>query len=254
MNLDLGGNNFYLTHLYPKELNIYGDRGNILALKWYLSLLQINLVIQEKNPDSAWPKYTDMYFIGGGQDKEQEVVSKDLIKDKNYLINQVNENNKPLLSICGGYQLLGEEFISGDGTNIEGVGLFPVKTMAQSTDVKLRCTGNLLIESKKLNSRLLGFENHSGQTFFTNTNNQDLSLGDVIIGHGNNINEKKEGCVVNKAIGTYMHGSFLPKNTEVIKWLLEDFINRKGLTEENNKINIDSSIEAKKIMITKLLN
>ena len=116
---------FYLTHLYPIHMSIYGDMGNVITLKRKLKTLGYNVIIQNVNPNDELPIKTDFYFMGGGQDNDQYLIYKDLLNKKSKLIEDI-ENGVPALTICGGYQLLGNKFITGTGQLVEGIGIFPV--------------------------------------------------------------------------------------------------------------------------------
>jgi lipid II isoglutaminyl synthase (glutamine-hydrolysing) len=219
---------FYITHLYPKEMSIYGDMGNILALSFRLKLMGLTPVYQTVGIGQELPNKTDFYFIGGGQDKEQLVIFKDLLSKKDKLITDI-EKGMSLLAICGGYQLLGRKFLTGDGHQIEGIGLFPIETKAPDNSVKSRCIGDLVVECQipELGGiKLVGFENHGGQTYFTQSN-QAYPLGQVVVGFGNNATEKHEGCIYKHAVGTYLHGSCLPKNPELTDWLIASALHEK---------------------------
>ena len=219
---------FYLTHFYPQEMNIYGDMGNIIALTHRLNKMGYEVIYQTLNQDSELPTQTDFYFIGGGQDKEQEIIYQNLLKHKIKLEEDIRRG-VGLLAICGGYQLLGKYFITGNNTKVEGLDIFPVSTQALSNDVKTRCVGNLIIECNipdLLGTKLVGFENHGGQTYFiedskrTSFQQSAYALGKVLQGFVNNSIEKIEGCVLNNAVGTYLHGSCLPKNPQLADWLI----------------------------------
>ena len=203
-------------------MSIYGDYGNILAIQFMLKRLNIDFVYQKVELGQDLPGHNDFIFIGGGQDKDQIIVAQDLIQKKAKLV-RIIQNNCPLLAICGGYQLLGHEFIAGDGTNMKGLGIFPVITKSLDENVKNRCIGNIVVESQF--GTLVGFENHGGQTRFVNDSAKPL--GKVVKGFGNNFEDKIEGCIYRNAIGTYCHGSFLPKNPEVTHWLIEKAMERK---------------------------
>jgi lipid II isoglutaminyl synthase (glutamine-hydrolysing) len=253
---------FYITHLYPREMSIYGDYGNILAIQSMLKKLDIKFVYQKVELGEDLPDQNDFIFIGGGQDKDQIIVAKDLMNKKESLVRIIQEDC-PLLAICGGYQLLGHEFIAGDGTNMQGLGIFPVITKSLDENVKNRCVGNIVVKSNLTGKEitLVGFENHGGQTKFLD--NRAEPLGQVVRGFGNNFEDKVEGCVYRNTIGTYFHGSFLPKNPEVTRWLIGKAMERKlkkneMVKEELQKIqNVDLNLEialaAKNIMVERFL-
>lgn len=240
-------NQFYLTHLYPQHMSIYGDMGNIITLKRKLKTLGFEVIYQEVNPSDPLPAKTDFYFMGGGQDADQIMVYQDLLTKKDKLIEDI-ENFVPILAICGGYQLLGQSFVTGLGESIEGIGIFPVITKSLDTKVSNRCIGNIIVELsiEGLESqKIVGFENHGGQTYI-NDSNLAKPIGKVLLGYGNNSIEKLEGCIYKNAIGSYMHGSCLPKNANLANWLIAKAIKTKSILEKveynNNYTLIDDKI------------
>lgn len=217
----------YLTHLYPKEMAIYGDIGNIIALKFKLEEMGFPVVVQNVNSsDDALPTQNDFLFIGGGADKNQIKISEHLLKFKTTFEDLIMNQNIPLLAICGGYQLFGHEFITGSGETLKGLDILPITTKAPTDSVKDRCIGNVVIDCPFLNQKLVGFENHSGQTVGINSNFSPL--GKTISGNGNNKKDGHEGCVLNNAIGTYMHGPCLTKNPELVDWFITKILKNKG--------------------------
>lgn len=207
-----------IGYLYPDLMNIYGDTGNIIVLQKRAEWRGIKVKIKKISLKEKVKKgECDIYFFGGGQDQAQGLVAKDLIK-KGHFIKQEVERGVPLLAICGGYQLLGEYYKPHNSPKLHGVGLFPAYTVAGSK----RMIGNIVIET--MFGKLVGFENHSGQTYLKK---EGMSLGLVTRGFGNNGQDKSEGCVYKNAIGCYMHGSLLPKNPHLADWLLEKALNIK---------------------------
>ena len=201
-----------IGHLYGDLMNIYGDIGNIIALKKRAEWRGIEMVIKMFSIGNKLNKGdVDLFFFGGGQDQQQEAVARDL-KSKAKVIKAEIERGVPLLSVCGGYQLLGEYYKPHKGPKLLGVGLFPAYTLA-SYD---RMIGNIVIES--IFGKLVGFENHSGKTHLKRG---ALPLGMVKKGFGNNGKDITEGCIYKNAIGCYMHGSLLPKNPKLADWLLK---------------------------------
>ena len=215
---------FYITHLYPKQMSIYGDMGNILAMQHMLDKLGWPWKYQTVDIGQNLPLKTDWYFIGGGQDADQIVVAQDMIRKKEALAKQI-EDGVAIMAICGGYQMLGQEFITGSGNTILGLNILPIKTIAFDKKTKSRCIGNIVINSNLLECHLVGFENHSGQTYFTSATAQPL--GTVSVGYGNNFDDKVEGCVHKNVIGTYLHGSCLPKNPELTMWFINQVADQK---------------------------
>lgn len=225
---------FYITHLYPDELNIYGDMGNIITLNKRLTGLGFQPVYQTVGLGQKLPMQTDIYFIGGGQDKEQLIVCKDLLEKKDRLEKDV-ENGVVVLAICGGYQLLGKEFITGDNEVVQGLGILDIQTTAPNSDVKSRCVGNLFVQSSipEINNYLLiGFENHSGQTKLLSE--KVIPLGKVISGFGNDSSSGFEGAKYKNVFGTYLHGSVLPKNPQFCDYLIMQAVRNKT---EKGQIN-----------------
>lgn len=201
-----------IGYLYGDLMNIYGDTGNIIALTKRSEWRGIEVEVKQISlGDSLKQGECDLFFFGGGQDQSQIEVSKDL-KSKARVLKAEIEKGVPLLSICGGYQLLGEYYQPFEGQKLEGVGIFPAHTEASND----RMIGNIVIESEF--GQLVGFENHSGKTYLKA---DAKAFGKVISGFGNNGEDKTEGCIYKNAIGCYMHGSLLPKNPELADWLIQ---------------------------------
>ena len=226
-----------IAHLYPERMSIYGDFGNVLALSQRMNWRGIKNETVMVEVGQKLPKDIDLIFIGGGQDKGQVVVAKDL-KSKSSQIKEFVESGGPLLSVCGGYQLLGEYFISNDYGQIEGIGLFNVISKATDT----RMIGNIVVQSEKF-GQLVGFENHSGATEFIG---RAQPLGTVKKGFGNNPNDKLEGVIYKNALGTYLHGSFLPKNPKVADWLIRQAIKHSGQSFKIKELNDELENSARK--------
>lgn len=211
-----------LVHLYPLEMNIYGDRGNIIALRQRCAWRGIALDVRASGIDDPLDAdAADLFFFGGGQDQEQFAVAADLAGDKANAVARAVEDGAALLAVCGGYQLLGDYFQTRTG-RIEGTGLFPVWTEAGPR----RNIGDVLARSD-LGGRsrtLVGFENHSGRTFLRPGAHP---LARVAIGSGNNGDDGTEGVVRGGAIGTYLHGSILPKNPWLVDHLIATALRRR---------------------------
>lgn len=201
-------------YLYGDLMNIYGDTGNIMALQKRAQWRGIEVKLKVKSLKSKIkPGECNLYFFGGGQDQAQQTVASDLeFSGKGKIIKQEVEREVPLLSICGGYQLLGDFYQPHQGPKLKGVSLFPAYTKA-SFD---RMIGNIVIET--MFGKLVGFENHSGKTYLKKG---AAPLGMVVKGFGNNGKDQTEGCLYKNAIGCYMHGSLLPKNPKLADWLLQ---------------------------------
>lgn len=227
-----------IAHLYPERMSIYGDFGNIIALTQRMNWRGIKNEVVNVEVGEKLPENIDLIFVGGGQDKGQVIVAEDLVR-KGQQIREFVESGGPLLSVCGGYQLLGEYFISNDYGQLEGIGLFNVISKATQT----RMIGNIVVQSVKF-GQLVGFENHSGATEFIGRANP---LGKVKKGFGNNPNDKLEGVIYKNAIGTYMHGSFLPKNPKVADWLIQQAMRRAGNNLSLSELDDQLENEARKI-------
>jgi len=236
-----------IGYLYGDLMNIYGDTGNIIALKkraeWRAIKVEVkNISIGNRIPTSKVGTQIDLFFFGGGQDQQQNLVAADLVKSgKGKIIKQEVERGVPLLSVCGGYQLLGDYYQPHRGPKLPGIGLFPAYTVA-SFD---RMIGNIVIQSQF--GKLVGFENHSGKTYLKKGlpagRQGALPFGMVIKGYGNNGSDKTEGCIYKNAIGCYMHGSLLPKNPQLADWLLKRALEVKyGKPMELD--SIDDSLES----------
>ena len=197
-----------LVHLYPDLMSVYGDRGNVLALRRRAEWRGIELQVTEASVgDTLDPDEIDLVFFGGGQDREQEVVSPDFLEQKGAAVREAVEDGAALLSVCGGYQLLGTSYTTVDGQELPGAGLFDVRSVPGPR----RHIGNVLIDTS-LDGRkrtLVGFENHSGRTYLGSSLQP---LGFTVVGAGNNGEDGTEGAVYKEAIGCYLHGSLLPKN------------------------------------------
>jgi CobQ-like glutamine amidotransferase family enzyme len=209
-------------------MNIYADRGNLLLLarrcSWRglgFSLSSVGLG-EALNPDGA-----DLYYIGGGQDRDQRLCAYDLAESKRDAVREAAERGAVVLAVCGGYQLLGHSYQLGDET-LPGVGLVDLTTV-RADDVGDRLIGNVAIEVELTPDGpprvLAGFENHGGRTYLGPSASP---LGRVLKGHGNNGRDGHEGVRERNVIGTYLHGPLLPKNAWFADWLIQTAI---GLDE-----------------------
>lgn len=201
-----------ILQLYPNDMNIYGDWGNVLVLKKRAEWHGYDVELLEYNPGDTFPDTVDLIVGGGGQDSGQTIVKDDLQKIGPKL-KQLAEDNTPMLVICGLYQLFGNFFKTKDGDVIPGIGIFDIETHGGPE----RLIGNIVTHSEEFGD-IVGYENHSGQTFLTN-NLQPL--GKVIKGAGNNGHDEYEGARAHNIIGSYLHGSLLPKNPKIADWLIE---------------------------------
>lgn len=219
---DILGYELRLGHLYPDQLNMYGDRGNIITLRqrceWRGVTLRYTAVDIGQALDS---EAFDLLFIGGGQDKEQDEVARDLREVKAEALREAVERDMPTLAVCGGYQLLARFYRPAGGPELEGIGIFDAWTIHKGKSVP-RCIGNIAITWGE--STLVGFENHGGRTYL---GQGARPLGRVLYGHGNNSEDHHEGCVYRNAIGTYIHGSLLPKNPHLADHLIRQALEHR---------------------------
>lgn len=202
-----------IAHLYPKLLNLYGDLGNIITLVKRCEWRGIEVELDEIGIGDEIKEH-DLYFIGGGQDKQQEEVAVELYKHKGFLHSE-RDKGAVFLGICGGYQLFGHYYQPFDGEKLIGISLMDAYTVAG----KKRYIGNVTVETDFLiPSSLVGFENHSGLTY---VQGDTKPLGTVVVGNGNNGEDKTAGGRYKNVFGTYLHGSLLPKNPHFADYLIE---------------------------------
>ncbi|KFI60010.1 glutamine amidotransferase [Bifidobacterium gallicum DSM 20093 = LMG 11596] len=198
--------------LYPRDMNIYGDTGNVLTIERRLALYGYEPRIHAYNQNDAWPDHVDMVLGGGGQDTGQKKIGEDFQRRADAL-RDLAANDVPMLVICGLYQLFGSYFETQDGVKIEGIGIIDAYTVGRD----VRMIGNLMETSDDFGP-IVGYENHSGQTFL-GEHAQPLGFVESD-GMGNNGQDHTEGARVHNVIGTYMHGSLLPKNPVVADFLI----------------------------------
>src|SRR5947199_5741626 len=214
-----------IAHLYADEMNIYGDRGNILTLQkraeWRGIPVEVRAIGRGPAPDLS---DIDLIFWGGGQDRDQELVFTDAAAHKVAAIRQAIDGGPVVVAVCGGYQLLGDYYVTADGKNLPGLALADLHTVPGAS----RNIGNIVIETSDLGlqpASLVGFENHSGKTYL----GPGLRpLGRVIRGAGNNGEDATEGVAVGNVFGTYLHGSLLPKTPNFRAFFLERAFRRRG--------------------------
>jgi lipid II isoglutaminyl synthase (glutamine-hydrolysing) len=228
-------------HLYPEYLNIYADRGNIAVLDRRAAWRGLALEVTALGLDDAIvPGAHDLYYIGGGQDREQLLVADDLARKAAPLREAVLDGGAALLAVCGGYQLLGRGYTGFHGEQMPGVGLLPLETVAGTR----RLIGNVLIEAELDRGdirTIAGFENHVGRT---RLDAGARPLGRVIAGYGNDGESGYEGCVAGRAIGTYLHGPLLPRNPWLADWLLEQALAHRTGAAAAELAPLDDTLEA----------
>ena len=223
-----------LAYLYPQELNIYGDRGNVLTLIARCNARNIELNITTIGiGEKVNPEQFDIYFIGGGQDEQQIEVAEDLEKKSKELISAI-ENHAVYLAVCGGYQLLGKFYKTSEGSEIKGIEALDLYTVAGDK----RMIGNVLCLEMESGNTIVGFENHSGKTYLGSSLKP---LAKVLRGGGNNSEDSFEGVRYKNVFGTYLHGSLLPKNPFLSDKLITLALERKGL--KMSDVKIDNELE-----------
>ncbi len=227
-----------ICHLYPDLLNLYGDRGNIIALEYRAKLRGIDVdfttaTIGEKIDINQ----CDIIFFGGGQDVEQNIIRNDFVAEKGPIIKQAVEDGTVFLCVCGGYQMMGKYYQDGDGQRIDGLSAINIHTIGK----KQRMIGNTVYRCALFpqDPLLFGFENHSGRTFL---GEGVKPLASVVAGSGNNGEDGTEGAIYKNVFCTYSHGSFLPKNPQMTDHLLAVSLKRR-YGEDFSLAPADTSIE-----------
>lgn len=213
-----------IAHLYPSHLNLYGDRGNITCLVARCRWRGIDVIVSELGlGDQLDPNAYDLVFVGGGPDREQERIARDLREVKGDDLRQAVDADAVVLAVCGGYQLLGHFYRPASGPELPGLGLLDLHTVHPGPLAE-RCIGNIAVSWE--GRTLVGFENHGGRTYL-GTGCQPLAK--VIAGSGNNGGDGTEGAQYKGVFGTYLHGSFLPKNPVFTDHLLQMALARREL-------------------------
>lgn len=214
-----------IAHLYPDMLNLYGDRGNIIALTERMKARNIDVVTDQITMGRSFNSDDyDILFVGGGQDFEQNVLLDDLKKGKDLEIKRAIENSKVFLAICGGYQMLGKYYKTYDGKMLEYMGALDFYTEGKEE----RMIGNYAFKTKE-GIEVVGFENHSGRTYL---GKNVEPLGKMIKGYGNNGEDGTEGVRYKNTFGTYSHGPVLPKNSQLADLLISKAVeNKYGKTD-----------------------
>lgn len=212
-------NTVHIVHLYPKEMNIYGDNGNLLVLKKRLEWRNIPVHIHKVGIGDTLPKEVHFVLGGGGQDKGQSDIATDL-KKKASSLKLLAKKGVPMLMICGMYQMFGHYFQTFEGEKIPGIGILDVYTVASTG----RLIGNIQVKTDTYGS-LVGYENHSGRTFLREG---VAPLGGTKKGQGNNGNDAQEGAVHNNVFGSYLHGPVLAKSPLFADYLLQLAMEQAG--------------------------
>jgi CobQ-like glutamine amidotransferase family enzyme len=205
-----------LLALYPDQMNIYADRGNVLFLRRRCEWRGISFSLAAAGPGETFdPEAHDFLYLGGGQDRDQRMVARDMVATKREALVSAVDDGRVMLAVCGGYQLLGHDYRMG-AERLPGLGLADLETIRRSGP---RLIGNVAIEVELGDGprTVSGFENHGGRTYLGESAEP---LGRVLEGFGNNGDDGWEGVRVNNMFGTYLHGPLLPKNA----WLADQLI------------------------------
>lgn len=222
-----------IAYLYPEELNLYGDTGNIEVLVTRSKKRNIEVGIQKVDSKTRigtnFFKNINIVFMGGGPDSGQKEMYKDLLENKGPYLKEYIENGGVALFICGSYQLMGNYYKSADNTILDGLGIYNIYTQHFGHKSK-RCVGNIVCtlsqeilsdpvfsKNNHIGDSIVGFENHGGMTFLENNM---TPLGNVTFGNGNNLEDTSEGVYYKNSIGTYFHGPILSKNPHIADFLI----------------------------------
>lgn len=200
-----------LLHLYPEQMNIYGDWGNVLTIQKRAEWHGYDIEVIAYHPGTPFPKNIDIVLGGGGQDSGQDIIQDDLLGIGDSL-KELADKKTPMLMICGLYQLFGHFFQTKEGKRIQGIGLLDIETYASDT----RMIGNIVTSTAF--GEVVGYENHSGMTVLGDA---QKPFGSVVKGAGNNGKDKTEGAVYKNVYGSYLHGSLLPKNPVIADAFIE---------------------------------
>ncbi len=237
-----------ICHLYPDVLNLYGDTGNILCMKKRLEWRGIESEITCL-PIGAHADFSrfDIFFIGGGQDFEQEVLLADLHSGKDKEILSAVEDEKVFLCICGGYQMMGQYYLTHTGSQCDFIGALNLHTVGS----EIRMIGNYAFKCSEDSggSAVVGFENHSGKTYL---GEGVLPLGTVISGFGNNGEDRTEGARYKNVFGAYCHGPMLPKNPEFADLILRTALQRRYPNAELPPLNDTLEYSAHNYMLKRI--
>ena len=223
-----------IVHLYPDLLNLYGDKGNIECLKKRLLWRGIDVDVKfctSENSDIDFEN-TDIFFLGGGTDREQKLVCEKLRERREDFLNFA-ENGGTIIAVCGGFEMIGKQFCS-DGEKVDGIGILDI--FSEGSDKNSRFTGNIAIESETC-GKIVGFENHGGRMNI----GEYTPLGKVLNGYGNDGASGYEGVIYKNITGTYIHGPLFPKNPVLCDKILEDALKHKyekfeGLLNLNDEL------------------
>jgi lipid II isoglutaminyl synthase (glutamine-hydrolysing) len=227
--------------LYPELMNIYADRGNMLMLERRCAWRGLGFRIDAAGlGDEVDPDAHDVFYVGGGQDRDQALCARDMATVKRDALHAAADAGKVVLAVCGGYQLLGHSYQLGD-EELPGVGLVDLHTVREAGP---RLIGNVAIEVELVGEPavLAGFENHGGRTYL---GAEAQPLGRVLSGHGNNDRDGFEGVRRGHVIGTYLHGPLLPKNAHFADWLIATALGLEDLEPLEDVLEDEAHREAR---------
>jgi lipid II isoglutaminyl synthase (glutamine-hydrolysing) len=231
-----------LVHLYPREMNIYGDTGNVMVLRKRLQWRGLPVTVVPVSIGDAMPGDVDILLGGGGQDAAQGEIGQDFAA-RGAELRAMADDGVVMLTICGSYQMLGHEFVTQEGVRIAGVGVLDVTTQGQA----VRLIGNNYVDTPAA-GRLVGYENHSG---LTTLGPGVRPLGSTQSGRGNNGRDGTEGAVRDNVIGTYLHGPVLAKSPRFADDLLQRAYARRGDPVELEPIDDALPTLAAKVAVTR---
>jgi CobQ-like glutamine amidotransferase family enzyme len=230
-------------------MSIYGDRGNIISLVRRAALRGVGVEVVEIGRGPADLSGFDLLFFGGGQDQDQDLVAHDLTAEKRQAVAEAVAGGTAMLAVCGGYQMLGSHYTAVGGREIPGLGLLDLHTEAG----KARSIGDVVLETTGLElspRTLVGFENHAGRTFL----GPGLRpLGRCLVGGGNNGDDGCEGVVAGGVVGTYLHGSLLPKNPHLTDHLLRLALRHRDPSAELAEAPAPTELRAHEAMRQRIL-
>jgi CobQ-like glutamine amidotransferase family enzyme len=238
-----------ICHLYPDLLNLYGDRGNIMVLAQRARWRGIGVTVTDVGlGERLDPEAADLFFIGGGEDRQQRIASDDLSTVKQKPLQDAAEDGAVVLAVCGGYQLIGRFYRPATGRELPGAGLLDLWTEHPGPGAR-RLIGNLVIESEGMDAPLVGFENHGGRT---RLGPGARPLGRVVVGCGNNGEDGWEGATARGVYGTYLHGPLLPKNPEFADRLICQALARRHPGIELTPLADAMEMRAREVMLHRL--
>jgi lipid II isoglutaminyl synthase (glutamine-hydrolysing) len=229
-----------LVHLYPREMNIYGDTGNVVVLRRRLEWRGIDVRVAPVSVGDPLPTDADILLGGGGQDAAQGDIGTDFVS-RGAELRAMADDGVVMLAICGSYQLLGHEFVTNEGLHIPGVSVLDVRTVGSET----RLIGNNHVDTPG-GLRLVGYENHSG---LTELGPDVKPLGSTSTGRGNNGRDRTEGAVRGNVVGTYLHGPVLAKSPVFADDLLRRALERRGLPGDLAPLDDTQALQAAKVAV-----